>query len=57
MPKRSYEEDYDYYVDEEYEGNRKGPRRFKKDEEAQSKKKKWERESYYEHDSDYDERR
>lgn len=56
MPRRSpYEEDYDY-DDEDYEDSRKGPRRFKK-EEPLDRKKKWEREDQYDRDHDYDERR
>jgi hypothetical protein len=57
MPRRSqYEEDFDY-DDEEFEDNHKGPRRFKKEQDQSSKKKKWERESAYDRDHDYDERR
>jgi hypothetical protein len=57
MPRRSqYEEDFDY-DDEEFEDNHKGPRRFKKEQDNSSKKKKWERESAYDRDHDYDERR
>ena len=56
MPRRSeYEEDYDY-EDEDFEDN-KGPRRFRKDETVPEKKKKWTRETAYERDHDYDERR
>jgi len=57
MPRRSeYEEDYDY-DDEDFEDNHRGPRRFKKEEQSLEKKKKWDRERYYDRDHDYDERR
>jgi len=56
MPRRSpYEEDYEY-DDEDYE-DRKGPRRFKKEDRDADKKKRWERESDFDRDNDYDERR
>jgi len=56
MPRKSpYEEDY-YYDDEEFEDH-KGPRKFKKNEEHSEKRKKWDRESLYDDDHDYDERR
>jgi hypothetical protein len=56
MPRRrsEYEEDYDYEDDDGLDDNRKGPRRFKK-EEVLEKKKNWDRERYF--DRDYDERR
>lgn len=55
MPRRSpNDEDYDY-DDEDYEDKR-GPRRFKKDEPLEQKKK-WDRESSFDRDHDYDERR
>ena len=55
MTRRSeYEEDYDF-EDEDFEDNRRGPRRFKKEDAVE--KKKWERERYFDRDHDYDERR
>jgi hypothetical protein len=54
MPKSSYE-DYDY-DDDEYEDQRRGPRRFKK-EDKEDKKRRWEREEAFDSDHDYDERR
>ena len=57
MPRRSTynEEDFDY-DDDEYEDH-KGPRKFKKEEKQYDKRRKWERESLYNDDHDYDERR
>jgi len=57
MPRRSeYEDDYDY-DDDDFEENCRGPRRFKKEEQELEKKKRWDRERYYDRDHDYDERR
>ena len=55
MPRKSYDEEYDY-DDNEFEEHR-GPRKFKKEEKPVEKKKKWDRESVYDRDHDYDERR
>ena len=58
MPRRSqYEEDFDYEDEEFDDNNNKGPRRFKKNQEHSEKKKKWDRETAYDRDHDYDERR
>ena len=56
MPRRSeYEEEY--YDDEDYgDSNRREPRRFKKEDTVDTKRK-WERERYFDRDHDYDERR
>ena len=55
MSKKSYE-DYDY--EEDYDDEKRGYRRLRRDSEpVQEKKKKWERESFYDRDHDYDERR
>lgn len=56
MPRRSFEDD-EFDFDEEYDDNRRGPRRFKKEEKAVEKKKTWDREDRYNRDHDYDERR
>jgi len=56
MPRRSYEDDFEYN-DNEFEENRRGIRKLKKEIETAEKKKQWERESYYNSDHDYDERR
>jgi len=56
MPRRSpYDEDYDY-DDEDVVDTKRGPRRFKKDEDA-DRKRRWEREEQFDRDHDYDERR
>jgi hypothetical protein len=54
MP-RSYEE-YEY-DDDDIEDNRRGPRRFRKEEKEVDKKKRWEQEEAFDGDHDYDERR
>lgn len=52
--KSNIEEDYDYDT-EDYDDS---PRKFRKtDREDKEKRKKWDRESYYDRDHDYDERR
>lgn len=54
MSRRStYEDDYDDIEHDEH----KSPRKFKKEEKNTEKKKKWDRESLYDRDHDYDERR
>lgn len=56
MPKKSmYEEDFDY-ENEDYEDPKRGIRKLRKEPEKVNKEK-WERESYYDRDHDYDERR
>ncbi|HEY6437710.1 MAG TPA: hypothetical protein VIY47_14050 [Ignavibacteriaceae bacterium] len=58
MSRRSRYNDEDFeYEDDEYEGQEKGQRRFKKEEKVLEKKKRWDRESIYDHDNDYHERR
>ena len=47
-----YDKDYEY---DDYDDDRKEPRRFKKDEPIDRKK--WEREREFDYDHDYDERR
>lgn len=55
MQRRSNEEfDYD---DEDYEDDRRGVRKLKREPDGTGKKKKWDRESFYDRDHDYDERR
>mgnify|MGYP000269888276 CR=1 FL=1 len=57
MPRRSqYEEDFDY-EDDDYEDTRKKVRRLRKEPESYEKRKKLDRESSYERDHDYDDRR
>ena len=56
MPKKSYDDEFDY-DDDEFEDYRKGPRRFKKEEKEVDKKRRWEREEAFDSDHDYDERR
>jgi len=56
MTRRSHNEDFEY-DDDDYEEQRRGYRRFKKDEKPQEKQKRWDRESQYDRDHDYDERR
>jgi len=55
IKRSSYEDGYDY-EDDDYEEHR-GPRKFKKDEPPPEKRKKWDRESQYDRDHDYDDRR
>ena len=56
MPRRSpYEDDYDY-DDEDFEDNKRGPRRFKKEDPAERKRQR-DREESFDRDHDYDERR
>jgi hypothetical protein len=56
MPRRSpYEEDYEFDDDDENDPKRR-VRHFKKGRDEETKKR-WERESYYDSDNDYDERR
>lgn len=57
MPKRSYENDEFDYDNEDYEDNKRGPRRFKKEEKVLEKKKTWDREDRFNRDHDYDEHR
>jgi hypothetical protein len=52
---RSSNEDFEYDSDEHED--QRGPRRFRKEDKEQEKKKKWDRESLYDRDHDYDERR
>lgn len=49
-------EDYEE-VAIDYENPKKEPRRFKKNDKELEKKKKWERESFFDRDHDYHERR
>lgn len=56
MPKKSlYDEEFEY-DDDDYEDLKKGVRRLRREPEKVDKKK-WDRESYYNRDHDYDERR
>ncbi len=57
MPRRSPYEDEFEYNDEDYDDIRKGVRRLRKEPESQDKKKKWDRETLYDKNHDYDERR
>lgn len=56
MPKKSYDEEYDY-VDEEYEDTKRSVRRLRKDPEGYERRKKWDQEREFDRDHDYDERR
>jgi hypothetical protein len=57
MPRKLIENEYYEEVDIEYENHKKAPRRFKKDDKEIEKKKKWERESFFDRDHDYFERK
>jgi hypothetical protein len=56
MSRKSYDDEYDYDEDD-YEKGYNGPRKFKRAEREIEKKKRWDRESFYDRDHDYDERR
>jgi len=56
MKKSRYHDEEDYYSDDEHDEYR--VRRFRQNRETpEDRKKRWERESYYDSDNDYDERR
>lgn len=56
MPRRSYDEEFDFDEDD-FEDSRRGPRRFKPEEKKVEKKKTWDRENSYSKSRDYDDRR
>lgn len=55
MPRKSQQED-DFYDYDDYDDSRPAHRKFKK-EGRDELKRRWDRESQYDHDHDYDERR
>ena len=55
--KFSYDNDEYDYGDDEYEDTRISLKKLRKEPEQVDKKKKWDRESFYDRDHDYDERR
>lgn len=54
--KLPYEDGYDF-DDEDYSDTRPTVRRLKKEQDAPPKKKKWDRETFYDRNNDYDDRR
>lgn len=56
MPRKSVNED-DFDYDDDTDDIRRGPRKFKQTDTESEKKKKWDRESFYDRNNDYDERR
>lgn len=57
MPKRSPHDDEFDFDDDDFEDQKRGPRRFRKEDYTPERKKKWEREEAFDRDHDYDERR
>jgi hypothetical protein len=57
MPRKSYDEEFDFDEDDYEDDTKRNPRRFRVEEKRIDKKKKWDRESPYSRSRDYEDRR